>query len=192
MGYSISWVAFKGISREAGLSRLLLTETQRTTSLGEAPCSGIALPGGWYLVVAKGCDSQVISTSFLSRLSADCEAVSGSVEEHVMYSAAEGWRNGNRDWRIAHDAQKARRHIECTGEAPDSYGKALDQARAEQDAEDAAEDEVDFYFEIPLQVAKTVVGFKHDEECEGVDYDRFTVIERVGSTAGRPWWKFWK
>jgi hypothetical protein len=192
MGYSISWVAFKGVSHDVGLARLRLSSTAQIASFGEAKCSGHTLPGNWYLVVADGCDSQIISASSLSTLSTDCEAVAGSVEEHVMYSTAEGWCGGKRIWRTAHDAQKSIRHIECSGEPPATYAVALGEAKAQQDTEDSGAKEVDFYFEIPLQVAKSVVGFKHDEECLGIDYDRFTVIERAGSDRKHLWWKLWK
>jgi hypothetical protein len=189
MGHSISWVAFKGLSKEVGLARLHLALTGKTASLGDEACLGQRLPDDWYLVVVEGCDDQIISTPFLARLSADCEAVSGSVEEHVMFSAAEGWRNGQQNWRAAHDAQKSTRHIECQGEPPPSYAVALTEAKASQDAEDAAAAEVDFYFEVPLQVAKSIVGFKHDEECPGIDYECFEVINRAGQ---KPWWQWWK
>ena len=144
MGYSISWVAFRGISPEIGLARLHLALTAKTASFGDEACSGQMLPEGWYLVVAEGCDSQIISAASLATLSVDCEAVTGSVEEHVMFSAAEGWRHGQRNWRAAHDAQKSTRHIECQGEPPASYAVASSEAKAQQDAEDAGEKEVDF------------------------------------------------
>ncbi len=105
-----------------------------------------------------------------------------------MCSSAEGWHGGERRWRIAHDAQKAPRDIECVGELPAAYAAALAQAKVQQDAEDADAKEVDFYFEIPLHVAKSFVAFKHDEESAGIDFDKFTVIER----SGRSWWQFWK
>ncbi len=109
-----------------------------------------------------------------------------------MYSAAEGWRGGKRIWRIEHDAEKSARHLECSGELPATYAVALGEAESEQDAEDAGAKEVDFYFEIPLQVARSIVGFKHDEENPGIDYESFTVIERTGSVGQSHWWKFWK
>jgi hypothetical protein len=158
----------------------------------EAKLSGCSLPDDWYLVVADGCDSEIVSSSRLSTLSIDCEAVAGSAEEHVMYSAAEAWRGGKRTWRIVHDAQKVSRHIECSGDPPAKYAVALDEAKMQQDVEDAGAKEVDFYFDIPLRVAKSIVGFKHDEDCPGVDYDCFTVIERAGSLHEHSWWQWWK
>jgi hypothetical protein len=192
VGVSISWVAFKGVTDVVGLSRLGLSLTARSSSFGQERYLGRSLPGAWYLVVERKWNSKIVSSSSLSALSADCEVVAGWVEEHVMFSAAEGWRDGQKTWRLEHDAEKSDRHIECSGEPPTTYPAALAEAEAEQDAEDAGSKEVDFYFEIPLQVARSIVGFKHDEANPGEDAGQYTVLERVGSAAKNHWWRFWK
>ena len=192
MGFSISWVAFKGVPDVVGLSRLGLSLTARSSGFSQERCLGRSLPGAWYLVVERKWNSKIVSSSSLSAVSADCEVVAGWVEDHVMFSAAEGWRHGLTTWRLEHDAEKSDRHIECSGEPPPTYAAALAEAEAGQDAEDAGSKEVDFYFEIPLQVARSIVGFKHDEENPGVDADQYTVLERVGSAAKKHWWHFWK
>ncbi|MFO1228878.1 MAG: hypothetical protein U1E75_00660 [Alicycliphilus sp.] len=42
---------------------------------------------------------------------------------------------------------------------------------------------VDHYFEIPLNAAKEVIGFKHDEDIPGVDYEGFEVLRKGPSSA---------
>jgi hypothetical protein len=46
--------------------------------------------------------------------------------------------------------------------------------------------------EVPLQVAKTLTGFKHDEESPGVDGDNFVVLNADARASGRRWWEIWK
>jgi hypothetical protein len=43
---------------------------------------------------------------------------------------------------------------------------------------------VDYLFEIPLRVAKSLVGFKHDEMCPHLIGGRFAVMASVASTPG--------
>ena len=79
---------------------------------------------------------------------------------------------------------------------PWTYTQALREATARQDAEDAGLGEVDFFCEVPLQVAKDITGFKHDEDSAGVDYERFTTYasakHRSTNAGRRKWWQMWK
>ena len=110
-----------------------------------------------------------------------------------MYSSAEFWKLGRRIWRVAHDAQRSIRHLQAEGDLPSRYSQILSQARTEQDKEEAgSDDEVDFFFEVPLRLAQDLVGFKHDEESAGVDEDAFTVLESANPAKVRPWWRVWK
>jgi hypothetical protein len=196
MGFSISLIGFKGLSDELASQRLGLRKTSQTTSFADTEFSGYALPKGWFLIAARGCDSPLISSDSLTTLSVDCEVVACSIEEHVMYVSAELWKHGRRIWRIAHNAQMALRDLETEGDLPPSYAEALSEATKQQDAEDAGRREVDFFFEIPLAVTKDLIGFKHDEQSEGVDDDAFTVFEPLSDLPERSrpskWWQIWK
>ena len=108
-----------------------------------------------------------------------------------MCSSAEGWNNGQRRWRVEHDAQQSGRHLTTTGALPATYAETLRQAQDAQDAEDADEAAVDFFFEVPLQLARDLAGFKHDEETSLVKYDAFQVYDSINSTP-RKWWQVWK
>lgn len=196
MGYSIAWVAFKNVTPEVGLERLGLSSTGRIAPYAESEFTGHALRDGWFLVVARGCDNPVVSAESLSVLADGAEAVACSVEEHVMFSSAERWVRSQNVWRIAHDAQTSIRRLHTKGELPSTYTQALREATARQDAEDAGPGEVDFFFEVPLQVAKEMTGFKHDEDIAGVDYERFTAYasakHRSTNAGRRKWRQMWK
>ncbi len=65
-----------------------------------------------------------------------------------------------------------------------------------QDAERAGDRlGVDWFFEIPLLLAKGIVGFKHDEELPAGTEHGFVALRLLdgGSLASgrRPWWRFW-
>ena len=50
-----------------------------------------------------------------------------------------------------------------------------------QRAEGGDDADVDYIFEIPLKVAQTLVGFKHDENYESVVEDGFMVLSNGAS-----------
>jgi len=190
MGYSLSWLAVRNISGESVLDRLALGSTGARAEYATEKISGQSLPDGWFLLVARGCDHRIISESVLSSLSVDSEVVACSVEEHVMVCSSEGWGGGKRLWRIEHDGQESMRHLTTSGSLPGPFEKAQAQAIEDQDAEDAGAQEVDFFFEVPLDVAREIVGFKHDETIPSLDYDDFEVFSSL--LGERRWWQIWK
>ena len=194
VGFHISWVAFSGITPDAGLSRLGLRRVGRQAGYATEPFTGSVLPNGWFLVVAdRDIESPIISTSSLGGLSEAAEVIACSVAEGVMASTAEFWRDGHRMWSLSHDAQTSARHLESSGALPSGYQDVLAQETARQDSEDPDGGDVDFFFDIPLAVARTIAGFKHDEKNPGLDDEGFEVFEWIHPPAPRRrWWQFWK
>lgn len=196
MGHSLSWLAFKGSTVEAGLESLGLSKTGSVGEWGHKSVTGHSMPGGWSLVIAPRCDHPVVSDSRLAVLSKAAEVIACRVEEHVMFSSAESWERGEKVWFVEHDAQRSRRHLKSEGPLPAAYGIALKQAQEQQDAEDLGPNEVDFYFEVPLQTAHEIVGFKHDEENLVLDDKQFEVYafspKPLGAGTTRHWWQLWK
>lgn len=184
MGFSISWLACRGLTAQAACERLGLTETTRTAEYARAKFTAQSLPDGWQLIVADRCDHTMIRAPSLATLSVECEAVACSVEEHVMYCSAEHWRDGTRRWRIEHASEKGAEHLDTEGELPEVLAALVAGAAAAQ----AADPDVDAYFDVPLKAAQQLTGFKHDETHATLDYDAFRVLEP--EAAGRKWWQW--
>jgi hypothetical protein len=194
MGFSISWVAFSGLTADVGLGRLGLRRVGTKADYAAEGFTGSGLGNGWFLVVAgRDCESPIISPSVLASLSAGADVVACSIEEHVMFTAAEFWKGGAKVWRIAHDAQVSARHLEATGDLPQGYQEVLAQETARQDAEDPNSREVDFFSDIPLQVARSLTSFKHDDVTPGLDDGAFEVFEWIQAPSPKKqWWHFWR
>lgn len=195
MGSSLAWNATRGIPADDALQRQGLSATNRRADYTESAISSMPLDDGWLLVVARGCDHRIIGESNLSKLSLGCEVIACSIEEHAMFSSSELWSNGKRLWRVEHDAQQAFDHLSATGSLPDDYGPTKAHFAAHQEAEGGAKADVDLYFEIPLVLAQSRVGFKHDEvNAEDTD-GSFDVLHDTSPPEvrhSRQWWQFWK
>ena len=75
-----------------------------------------------------------------------------------------------------HDAQEGIRHLDVEGQMPRGFDQIRDHLLSQQDAEDEAEAEVDYVYDIPLDTAKLVSGFSWSEtEPE----DGFVVLCRI-------------
>jgi hypothetical protein len=106
-----------------------------------------------------------------------------------MVSSSEFWKDGAQVWQIEHDAQESIDHISTSGALPDGYADIKNSLSGEQDEAGGKESDTDYFFDIPLQTAKSIVGFKHDEDS-GLEDDSFDVFEGAPDSP-RPWWRFW-
>jgi len=193
MGFSLGWVAVRGSDPESICRILGLHETGVREELPESPMVGASLPHGWYLVVVDR-GEKLLEDTLLQRLSADCEAVGCFVEEHVMYSAAEGWTNGRRVWSVTHDSSKARAHLELEGDLPPALSAIRARLESEQEAAGGDTADVDYLFDVPVELAKAVTGFRHDEDVGGTEPPLFEVLASDAAADSKnreppAWWK---
>src|ERR1041385_3228860 len=105
MGVSLSWLAVRGKSPEAIRAELHLRGTGTPGYIPKSSFVGSSSDAGWYLIVARGCEHRIISTPVLEHLSAACEVLTCTVEEHVMFSKATGWQNSKRLWSVTHKGE---------------------------------------------------------------------------------------
>ena len=194
MGYSLAWVGVHGVAYDEVLQRLSLHPTGEVASYVQSKVSARGIRGDWTLVVAKQFNNRIVSASALAALSVGGEAVACSIEEHVMYTSSEFWSNGSKQWRVEHDAQKAFDHLATSGTLPENFDSVQAKYAALQQDEGGKEAEVDMYFEIPLILAQSLTGFKHDEVSDR-DAKFAVLVESSAHQANglaRQWWQFWR
>lgn len=110
-----------------------------------------------------------------------------------MFSSAEYWAAGNQVWRAEHVGENGPIHLNTSGTLPSGFEAMAAAHKEAQEADGGEKAGVDHYFEIPLNAAKEIIGFKHDEDIPGVDYEGFEVLRKALSSAdSKPWWRFWK
>lgn len=179
MGFSHSWIALKSADK-AGLLDALGLEEVGPGDLNDALNGfGLAeLPDGWLLVLCN--DFEFPTRSPLADLSQRGDVLSCAIEEHVMCSDAQGFSGGAATWRVAHDPSKGIKHLQVDGEPP-SFVRVRDEAFAEQDEADHKKQGVDYVFDVPPLVAKTVCGFEL-----GRSAPNFVVLRPLGRPDAKP------
>ena len=179
MGFAITWIAVKRKSAAEVLRELQLKPTGEQQEFPEAPIAGAALPSGWYLVALNEYGHPLATEKSLARLSRDAEVVAVAIEEHVMVGGAEYWRDGQRRWGVMHDAQQAIEHLLVDGVPPPEFHRIREAAFAAQAAEGAAP-EADHIFDVPLELAAQLTGYRHDKITEVA----FDVLESASPPTG--------
>lgn len=192
MGTSLSLLAMHTSAPEAALQHLGYIRTGQLCEYLREPLSGYALPTHWFLIVARGCDNRFLHPKTLGPLSEHCPLVACSIEEHVMFSSAAYWAGGNQVWRAEHVGEEGPMHLQTSGVLPPGFEAMTTVHKEAQEVDGGEKADIDHYFDIPLNAAKAIIGFKHDEDIVGVDYQCFEVLRQASSpTASKPWWRFW-
>ena len=189
MGFSLSWLAIKGASRETALFGLGLRGTAKFEELPESPLTGVLLPSGWYVVVShRGEHPTFMEDNTLARVSAATELVTCFVEVHVMCSHAAQWRGGRELWSLVHTADTGSiDHLEIKGEPPPFFASIRDRLRAKQQEAGGKKAAVDYIFDIPVETAQQFTGYRHDRDIPGASETPFEVLETTESTPKRSW-----
>jgi hypothetical protein len=172
MGFSLSWLAIKGKSSQAIRDELGFRATGEKEEIPESELSAVEMPNGWYLIVSNRTE-QVVPDATLQQLSSSgCELVTCFVEEHVMVSSSTGWRNGQMVWSVTHDAQKEIKHLVVKGEPPAEFSVIRENLFGKQ----AGVNDCDYIFDIPVETAKSVVGYRYYQDVPGLRGDVFEVL----------------
>lgn len=152
-----------------------------TGEMDEGPDALIAtakLKTGWQILWYNKYGCPFLEEDDLKRLSVRFEILRCLVEEHVMASSSELWLGGGRKWWISHEGEEGPKGIAVEGDPPDCYAQTRRDMESEQAAAGGDQAGVDYIFEIPLLVAKSITGFKHDETCNQMVEPAFSVLAR--------------
>jgi hypothetical protein len=179
MGFSITWCAIREEKSEQFLQRLGLAPTGEVEEFPESLIATAKLDTGWRVVWYNKYACPFLRPEDLRSISLDQDVLLGRVEEHVMASSSEMWSDGKRKWWLSHEGEDGPKGLSTDGELPESFPairKAMEQAQLAAGGDEAG---VDYIFEIPLKVAQSLVGFKHDEECAHLLDGKFSVMSQA-------------
>jgi hypothetical protein len=182
MGFAVTWCAVREEGAETFLLQLGLSPTGETEEIPEAEISMARLDTGWRVIWFNEFDCPYLRRERLPDLSADKDLVICAIEEHVMASSSELWSRGGRKWWLSHEGENGPKGFSGGGEFPEAFPAIRkEMVEAQRDAGGDQAD-VDYLFEIPLKVAESVVGFKHDEECTHLIDGYFVVLSAARET----------
>jgi hypothetical protein len=176
MGFSISWMAFRDLSKGDVLARMGFRDLGELDRANEAPFSIAELPDRWILVFSN--DFKYGAPENVRRFADGATVVSCQVDEHVMVSAAHCLIDRAHAWSVSHDGGELGPYdLEVTGEPPPALHAMKQQLFAEQDANGGEGAKVDFGFDVPVQLAMELTGYLHDRWSFPWGEPAFTVIE---------------
>ena len=158
MGFSISWFGFRGYGvKEA--AALFGREVGGSSEDFDAPVNAYRSDKNWAIIILGYCSFPNPPDSYPSAFSQGREMVVVHIEEHTMFSRAELWSAGKNIWRVWHNGDNEVMDLRTTGDLPAAFESLRRQAFSQQDKEA----DIDHVFDIPLDLAAQLTGFRHDE-----------------------------
>ena len=184
MGFAITWCAVREEGAQKFLEHLELAPTGEREGIPESLISAAKLDTGWRVVWYNEYGCPFLGPEQLGALSKEQDVLVCLVEEHVMASSAEFWSGGTRRWRIAHEGENGPKGVSVDGDPPERFSSIRSEMEGAQRAHGGDDADVDYIFEIPLKVAQSVVGFKHDEDCPHMTEGQFVVLSKAAPRRG--------
>jgi hypothetical protein len=183
MGFSVTWCAVREQRVDQFVQKLGLTPTGETEEIPESLDCMARHDTGWRVIWHNKYGCPYLKPKDLALLSNDQDVLLCLIEEHVMATSAELWSRGKRQWWISHEGENGPKGLDVDGNPPESLAAIRNEMEALQLAEGGDAAGVDYLSEIPLGVAKSLVGFKHDEICSHLIGGRFEVMSRAVAPA---------
>jgi hypothetical protein len=171
VGQSNSWIGIRGLPKSDILERLDVRDSGRADDGHSAKLAAADLKDGW--VVIRSRNFNFPNPRRLALLSQGAELVSAQIEEHVMVSAAHGFREGRQIWSIVHDPGKGLYSLVVEGEPPAQFSSLSERRRREQDAAGGEDADVDMIFDIVPELASMICGYRPDQ----AELPAFTELE---------------
>jgi hypothetical protein len=160
MGLSISWIGVRGLSREDILQRLEVVDTGRADESDSAELALAELMAGWTVIRSQ--DFDFPRPKLLAKLSQDAEVVAAQMEEHVMFSAARGFRDGRQVWSLVHDPNHGLSSLVVDGDPPAALAAISSRLQKRQAAEGGEEADVDFILDAAPELVGKLCGYRPD------------------------------
>jgi hypothetical protein len=184
MGYRVLLIAVTGKAPEVIHAEYGVTPTGDYEEVAESPVTSAMLPSGAYLLYVN--DEISPNDRVLARLSSHASLLACYANEMVMESSVESWVNGAAKWSVLHDAQQGIQHLQTAGEVPQELKPIQQRLQAKQSA--VQDRDVDYIFDIPIELFVALGGIRYDEDIDGAAPDPWQVLAR--SKRKNSWWPF--
>jgi hypothetical protein len=161
LGFKISWIGFQGATKLQALQKAGLCDTGESDEANEVPVSGAEIPGGWLILFSN--DFRFASPERVASLSAYCLTVACQVHEGIMVSRSVAFERGASLWQLTHDSQNRSNDLSVTGLPPAAFQSIHDRLRQLQAQQDKSRPlRVEYVFDVPVETAESVCGYRHD------------------------------
>ena len=100
-----------------------------------------------------------------------------------MCCSATMFENGGPVWSLSHDSSKGVMHLQTDGQLPKDFADIREKLFGEQDSDGGPVSDTDYIFDIPVELAAAVTGYRHDRSDLDWGKPQFTEVEPIAATS---------
>jgi hypothetical protein len=178
MGFRVLLVAVTGKEPARIYDEFGVVPTQEFEDIAESPVVGVSLSNGSYLLYINDPDLIVPNDVVFARLSKNARLLACYANETYMESMATSWENGRSIWSVHHDAQQGIEHLATSGTLPSQFVPIRDKLLGQQQGSS----DTDYVFDIPVELANEIGGFRYDYDIKGAEGKPFQVLAQTPGT----------
>jgi hypothetical protein len=209
VGFNMSWVFVDQVDLKELYVALDVQSTGEPADpydlgTGRVPLAGLRTEDGWCAVFghyAFALDMAIgVDPLRLVRLPAKSRAVICLVLEHANISYSSLWQDGREIWQVRHQpGENEPNRLDFSGDLPPDFLRTWEGALHKQGESDAIRKPddlgVDHIFDVPLDAAAKITGYRHDRGGTEDTYREVTTLEPINGNElrrlGKPpkWWQ---
>lgn len=157
MGFKLTWMATQEADEAAILDRLNV----RIVGEAEGRYGGVCRTSdGWLIILSN---HEVRFEKLAPEVVPEGSVLTGAMNEIVMVSEVRGFRDGAQEWAVVHDPDIDRHGVQAEGTPPEIFAEIYRRALEEQAD---GEQDVDYVFDVPVNLATRICGFTVYEEMD--------------------------
>ena len=174
MGFRICYIGGKCTPEElAAHMQLDITSVAQDMPDGDSWVARIK-ESGWSVLWLEDDSFIQKNSDLISHASQAVDLVACEVNETCMWASAEYLRDGTSVWKVTHAGDGDDRfNLNEYGALPDEF----EDIKARNFGLQESDDECDYVFEIPLDTAKRLLRFRHDQYLEPEAVDQFQIVK---------------
>jgi hypothetical protein len=173
VGFRVQLIAVTGKEPRVVQRDFGVTATGQREEIAESPVVGTTLPNGAYLLYINEPDRILPGDKVFARLSKGASLIACYANETMMNSSACGWTDGVERWAVSHDAQQDVEHLETSGILPPELQPISERLFAQQ----KGDHDVDYIFDIPIELFAAIGGIRYDYAIPGGGPDPWEILE---------------
>lgn len=175
MSFDISWVAFNNVRKQDVLAAAGLRDTGRLDEANEEPFSCAALPTGWTILYAN---DSTYACRHIGLLSANHAVLSLIIQEYVPTSVASFHVRKEVIWSVSHEGSGGASRLTLEGAVPPQTSYIHDRQLSRRQTE-VRPPQLDPMYEVPIALAESVCGYRHDRWQFPWGRPMFTIAETI-------------
>jgi len=179
MGFQVAWVAIRDVEPTDVLAFYNLASNGENGEYPEALISAVELPNNWYLIHFNDFLPSQIDDEVLLELSKLGHVISCQVHEGMMASVVRSYHAAKKLWSVVHNAQVGIDNLDVSGFVPKAFDNIYEQV--EQNYKEDPHGGIDYYFDIPIELARSIVGYRYDYRLQLDDTHPFKSLDDVAA-----------